>query len=663
MQPTQSQMQIPPDQMQPTLGQMQPPQQCQTMLPPEVPMARRVQMQPWAHHMQKRGQLQIQVQPPLGQMSMQGQMHSLDHHMPPWSQLQPMEGTMGMQGQMPPMLARMQPPKGQKALMEPSQGHMQPSQSRVQPLLGQMEFLQGKMQPPLEGQTQPPEECQMQALLSQMQPLQAQMQPPLESQMQPLPGQMQPQHGQMQPPLEGQIQPLRDQMQPPLEGQMLSPQGRTQPLQSQMQPLLGQMQMPPQVQPQPPPGQIQPQPDRMMPPLGQTQPPLGQMTPPPERQMQPLPERQMQLPLESNMQPPPGQMQPTPLQERQVQPSLIPMQPPQGQVQPSLGQMQPPQMDEWLHQAFEQSIPRRGSRNKSFDALLGFPSIKDLIGDMDSLQRLKIASALISKFVEHDAKTSGHAARDWPGWIKAAYPQLENVASFKQLLFALVARCIRNRKHCQCNGMPLNDFLENMAGTARVTLNLLKEKLKGVRFDKIYTDEPEHDILDPAGLRMILDEQSLAHEGAMQWLAPRCGPFTILCRGPSGRSKENMWIGDESKHWVLTGNQQMSRAALLYLVGACTRLLEVLEQPVNSVMPVTPPLRTVLEVTNSVRQCTWHGAFGGKSPKPLALWCTSSDIKQMKRKRPLMEEALPLVPAVLRLGLARLGLVKLKLLL
>ena len=64
------------------------------------------------------------------------------------------------------------------------------------------------------------------------------------------------------------------------------------------------------------------------------------------------------------------------------------------------------------------------------------------------------------------------------------------------------------------------------------------------------------------------------------------------------------------------------------------RNIPVLEQPANSCMPKAEPLCGVLLFMRAKRVHTWHGSFGGPSPKPLQLLSPSGHLRHMKRAKP-----------------------------
>lgn len=61
------------------------------------------------------------------------------------------------------------------------------------------------------------------------------------------------------------------------------------------------------------------------------------------------------------------------------------------------------------------------------------------------------------------------------------------------------------------------------------------------------------------------------------------------------------------------------RTALWLFMAYLSDSHYIVEQPMNSVMFKAPPLSTVLAMSSVSRVTTWHGSFGGETPKPFSL--------------------------------------------
>ena len=135
------------------------------------------------------------------------------------------------------------------------------------------------------------------------------------------------------------------------------------------------------------------------------------------------------------------------------------------------------------------------------------------------------------------------------------------------------------------------------------------------------------------GLRLWLDVLCCVRQGGSVWFGTQRGSFLRMCLHTSKRSHENDYIGDESRPFVKEGNRQMAVTALLAFLAHLLGLHFVLEQPLQSVLPLMEPLKSVLAFTGATRTGTWLGQFGGSSPKPLQLW-HSNKFGTLKRCRP-----------------------------
>jgi hypothetical protein len=70
-------------------------------------------------------------------------------------------------------------------------------------------------------------------------------------------------------------------------------------------------------------------------------------------------------------------------------------------------------------------------------------------------------------------------------------------------------------------------------------------------------------------------------------------------------------------------------------LGAMVLLRPALEQPANSVLPLSGCVAGVLQYLNAEKTMTYHYCFGGATLKPLQLWGTSSSfLRALQRSRP-----------------------------
>lgn len=226
----------------------------------------------------------------------------------------------------------------------------------------------------------------------------------------------------------------------------------------------------------------------------------------------------------------------------------------------------------------------------------------------------------------------GHASLRWPALLHSAYPELQG-NNLCDVLTLQVLRIVRNRENASVTGaLTMLDFVEFAAGKAALTFACLSHGLNGRALDNEYTQQ--HDVLTPDGLRLWLDIMSTVRFGGFIWLGTKCSSFVQLCLSQSMRQSANSYLGDEGKEFVRQGNLLMSITALIMLIARWSGAVAILEQPVNSRMPLCPPLNGVLKFVKAERVVTYHKSFGAKTLKPLQLLSSSSCIGSLRRPRP-----------------------------
>jgi hypothetical protein len=244
----------------------------------------------------------------------------------------------------------------------------------------------------------------------------------------------------------------------------------------------------------------------------------------------------------------------------------------------------------------------------------------------------------VQQFTNRDAVEGGAAAQVWPTLIENAYPQLAGKHLSEQLIL-LIVRTVQNRQGAQ----DIMDFVEYNSGKGNLTWAHILAGLNGCRLDLIH-DKEQHDCLKPCGLRLWLDKLANLHTNGLAWQAPRCSSWITLCKYVHNRRAENGFYGNTNYEFVREGNMQMQVASLVFFVAASSSLSPVLEQPLTSVMVKCCPLSTVLACTGAIKTVVWHGAFGGKTPKPLQLWHVHPSYRRMsERGRPSFKGSAKLV--------------------
>ena len=220
----------------------------------------------------------------------------------------------------------------------------------------------------------------------------------------------------------------------------------------------------------------------------------------------------------------------------------------------------------------------------------------------------------------------------WQQMLGSAYPsmrdhdvvqQIYNLA--REALQSLNSHPKEHDKKC----------LEYWSGSGMITLFHLRKGMAAKQFDKKHAGE--YDCTTPVGLRLWLD--AIVYEAASDatvWIATECSSFSGVCRAVSKRHKNNEYVGDCSRAFVVNGNKQMLVASILFFISWLISLHPIVEQPKPSCMQKARPLKDVLEFTGASCTNTWLGAFGAPTPKPLQLWHPQENIfHRLKRRKPL----------------------------
>ncbi len=218
----------------------------------------------------------------------------------------------------------------------------------------------------------------------------------------------------------------------------------------------------------------------------------------------------------------------------------------------------------------------------------------------------------------------------WVDMLVAAYPEWRG-ESLERMLLSFVVRNIQLR--CPCNNAGrVWQVLEFWAGSGNLTMEHVRLGFSCARFDLAYA--PSHDCTSGSGLRLWLEALCRVQPGGLVWCGTQCSSFLFLCMAQSQRRPANGWWGDESRAFVRSGNAQMLVCSLLVFVADLLGASVVLEQPQMSVLWRLEPLRSVLRWVGAEFTCTWLGQFGAETPKPLRLWHTDIEYRDLRRPRP-----------------------------
>ena len=235
------------------------------------------------------------------------------------------------------------------------------------------------------------------------------------------------------------------------------------------------------------------------------------------------------------------------------------------------------------------------------------------------------------------------AQQMWPGLLRLCFPEL-NCSTLEDMLVNIVGKglFLREQHFKFSNGWLSSsesgfegfhpfDFIEFFAGSANLSKELLR-KFHGCAFDILF--EEGHDALSSGGLKVFILALCLTTEQALVWIATQCSSFVSLCVSVSKRKAQNCWMGDQSREFVLNGNCQMIVSALLYFLSRLLGNVTLLEQPLNSSLPNTPLMASVLTFCSSTKVVTHLGSYGAKTAKPLQVWSSSVTFEDLYRPRP-----------------------------
>ena len=179
------------------------------------------------------------------------------------------------------------------------------------------------------------------------------------------------------------------------------------------------------------------------------------------------------------------------------------------------------------------------------------------------------------------------------------------------------------------------DGVEFFAGT-KVWASALKEQGYNIATMEINDDQPQQDILSPEGFIYAVTLLLRSKFRAVHHYATVCSSWVTINRGTSGRCLSRP-LGRAELPYVARANIMVARASLLMLLGVCTGVGFILEQPMTSLMGEHPrmvQLRRLAEcggIRAVSKITTWMGAFGGEVPKPTFLLGTVPWLHQLKR--------------------------------
>lgn len=235
---------------------------------------------------------------------------------------------------------------------------------------------------------------------------------------------------------------------------------------------------------------------------------------------------------------------------------------------------------------------------------------------------------IIEKFVAFDGERGGHAEHVWQKLLSTSYPALKTWRLAHQLC-ALVLRVFCNR---EC-GISKLQFIEYFAGTAGLTMAMLRRGLSAAAFDIIF-QPVHHDCLTAVGLRCWLDALAATTPQAFTWCGTKCSSFVALSSSQAGRTPENGFRGNDWRPFVSEGNGLAEVTALVWLISYLVGNVCGLEQPLSSCLPETRSMSSVLTFCGARKVVTYSACYGARSLKPLQLWFTTDRFDGLTREKP-----------------------------
>ena len=179
------------------------------------------------------------------------------------------------------------------------------------------------------------------------------------------------------------------------------------------------------------------------------------------------------------------------------------------------------------------------------------------------------------------------------------------------------------------------DAVEFFAGKMAITLGLqyrdfncyavelLQDKGAGVQ-----------DIMTPQGFAFALSLVLRTVPGGMNWWGIVCSTWIWLCRSTTGRSETNVLGNWRKRRNVRVGNEMLARVIALMMVGCARGVLNILEQPDSSIMPLAPRFQQWIAAFAVFVTKVRLGFFGGASEKPVKLFSTDPCVREVPRNPP-----------------------------
>ena len=152
----------------------------------------------------------------------------------------------------------------------------------------------------------------------------------------------------------------------------------------------------------------------------------------------------------------------------------------------------------------------------------------------EAKQRLSARLQAVRDFLAFDCRYGGYASELWPELMDMAYPELRECALDCKLTYWFAR--VWNVRENGVNEQQLRTMIEYCSGCAQLTLQHIVAGFLTAAYDKINPSDICQDCLTKEGLRNWLDGLTATQKGAVNWLAPKCAHFLVMCAAHHKRS-------------------------------------------------------------------------------------------------------------------------------
>lgn len=169
---------------------------------------------------------------------------------------------------------------------------------------------------------------------------------------------------------------------------------------------------------------------------------------------------------------------------------------------------------------------------------------------------------------------------------------------------------------------PLLDVFESFSGPKAPLSNACLGQYLNVMCVDILRGGHHEDVLAPEGLQFFLTQLKRLRNGGLLWLAPPCNSWIMTSQGFYGRSHGRP-IGNCKLPETLYYNRIADFVACALRAAFALGVFIILEQPLDSILFLYPPIAQALDDIGAMRVTLSLGAVGSASMKPMEFHGTS----------------------------------------